>query len=206
MKTPKRLTVDFYTRDVLDVAPDLIGKILVRRLPAGDELRYRITETEAYRGEEDTGCHAKAGKTNRTITMYGRGGHTYIYLCYGIHHLINAVTGIEGQPQAALLRGVEGYYGPARLTKAMRITKELNNVDLTTSDEIWIEDDGTKPEFVTGKRIGIDYADEHYRNIEWRFTAPSEIKPKKTIKIKSKTVKENKTNQNKNNQNKSNGL
>lgn len=179
MAKSKRLSIDFYARDVLEVAPDLIGKILVRRLPTGEELRFRITETEAYRGEEDTGCHAKAGKTNRTAVMYGRAGHTYVYLCYGIHYLINAVTGNEGQPQAALLRGIEGYYGPARLTKAMQITKELNNVDLTASDEIWIEDDGTKSEYVTGKRIGIDYADEHYRNIEWRFTAPSEVKPKK---------------------------
>lgn len=180
MKTePERLKAAFYARDVLDVAPDLIGKILVRRLPTGEELRYRITETEAYRGEEDTGCHAKSGKTNRTAPMYEAGGRTYVYLCYGIHYLINAVTGEAGRPQAALLRGVEGYYGPARLTKAMQITKDLNNVDLTTSDEIWIEDDGTAPDYVTGKRIGIDYADDFYRNIEWRFTAPSEIKPKR---------------------------
>ena len=140
----QRLNADFYRRDVLEVAPDLIGKLLVRKLPTGEELKYRITETEAYRGEEDTGCHAKAGKTNRTVVMYGPGGRTYIYLCYGIHHLINAVTGKEGQPQAALIRGVEGYNGPAKLTKAMKITKELNDTDLTTSDEIWIEDDGTK--------------------------------------------------------------
>lgn len=186
MTASKRLNSDFYTRDVLEVAPDLIGKILVRRLPAGEELRYRITETEAYRGVEDTGCHAKAGKTKRTETLYMKGGHTYIYLCYGVHHLINAVTGKEEQPQAALIRGVEGYYGPGRLTKAMQITKELNAFDLTTSDEIWIEDDGTVSDYVTGKRIGIDYADEYYRNIEWRFTAPSEIKPKKTVQIKKK--------------------
>ncbi|MDV0444492.1 putative 3-methyladenine DNA glycosylase [Methanimicrococcus sp. At1] len=186
MTKSKRLTLDFYARDVLEVAPDLIGKILVRRLPTGEILRLRITETEAYRGEEDTGCHAKAGKTNRTVVLYGPPGRTYVYLCYGVHHLINAVTGKDGQPQAALLRGLEGNYGPGRLTKAMQITKELNDDDLTTSEEIWIEDDGTKPEYVTGKRIGIDYADDHYRNIEWRFTAPSEIKPKKTVKINSK--------------------
>lgn len=184
MTAPKRLDSDFYTRDVLDVAPDLIGKILVRRLPTGEELRYRITETEAYRGVEDTGCHAKAGKTKRTETLYMKGGHAYIYLCYGVHHLINAVTGQEEQPQAALIRGVEEYYGPGRLTKAMQITKELNAIDLTASDEIWIEDDGTLPDYVTGKRIGIDYADEYYRNIEWRFTAPGAAKPKKTIRVK----------------------
>ncbi|MDR0767172.1 MAG: DNA-3-methyladenine glycosylase [Methanosarcinales archaeon] len=185
MPEPKKLESDFYTRDVLEVAPDLIGKILVRRLLTGEELRYRITETEAYRGEEDTGCHAKAGKTKRTETLYMKGGHTYVYLCYGVHFLVNAVTGAEEQPQAALIRGVVGYYGPGRLTKAMQITKDLNAVDLTASDEIWIEEDGTKPEYVTGKRIGIDYACEYYRNIEWRFTAPSEIKPKKVIKARA---------------------
>ena len=179
-------------RDVLQVAPDLIGKILVRRLPTGDELRCRITETEAYRGEEDTGCHAKAGKTKRTETLYMKGGYTYVYLCYGVHFLVNVVTGAEEQPQAALIRGVEDCYGPGRLTKAMQITKELNAVDLTVSDEIWIEDDGTMPEYVTGKRIGIEYADEHYRNIEWRFTAPSAVKPKKVIKAKNNAVKREK--------------
>lgn len=176
---------DFYTRDVLTVAPELIGKILVRRLPAGEEIRCRITETEAYRGEEDTGCHAKAGKTKRTETLYKKGGCAYIYLCYGVHHLINAVTGAEEQPQAALIRGVEGFDGPGKLTKALQITKEFNAADLTTSKEIWIEDDGAKPEYVTGKRIGIDYADDYYKNIEWRFTAVSEIKQKKTANERS---------------------
>ncbi|MDR2943506.1 MAG: DNA-3-methyladenine glycosylase [Methanosarcinales archaeon] len=189
MPEPKRLTSDFYARDVLDVAPDLIGKILVRRLPTGEEFRYRITETEAYRGEEDTGCHAKAGKTKRTEIMYMKGGRAYIYLCYGVHHLINAVTGKEEQPQAALIRGAEGYDGPGKLTKAMQITKELNGADLTVSDEIWIEEDGAKPEYVTGKRIGIDYADEYYKNIEWRFTAKSAVKPKKTIQVKDRLKK-----------------
>lgn len=191
-RAPKRLESDFYMRDVLQVAPDLIGKILVRRLPTGDELRCRITETEAYRGEEDTGCHAKAGKTKRTETLYMKGGYTYVYLCYGVHFLVNVVTGAEEQPQAALIRGVEDCYGPGRLTKAMQITKELNAVDLTVSDEIWIEDDGAMPEYVTGKRIGIEYADEHYRNIEWRFTAPSAVKPKKVIKAKNNAVKREK--------------
>lgn len=185
MTSPKRLNSDFYMRDVLTVAPELIGKILVHRLPTGEELRYRITKTEAYRGEEDTGCHAKAGKTKRTETLYKKGGYTYIYLCYGVHHLINAVTGAEEQPQAALIRGVEGYYGPGKLTKAMQITKDLNAVDLMASAEIWIEDDGTEPKYVTGKRISIDYANEHDRNIEWRFTAPSEIKQKTDRKSKA---------------------
>ena len=187
MKQPNKLDTDFYAKDVLEVAPNLIGKILVRKLPSGEEIRLRITETEAYRGVEDSGCHAKAGKTNRTKTLYEKGGCTYVYLCYGVHHLLNVVTGEEEQPQAALIRGVEGFYGPGKLTKFMSIKKDLNGIDLTTSTEIWIEDDGTKPEYVAGKRVGIDYADEYYKNIEWRFTSPSEIKPKKIKPKNSKT-------------------
>jgi DNA-3-methyladenine glycosylase len=165
----KKLDLNFYTQDVLTVAPNLIGKVLVRKLGNGEIIRYRITETEAYRGEEDTACHARAGKTNRTSILYERGGHAYIYLCYGLHYLFNIVTGSSDIPQAALIRAVEGYNGPAKLTKVMDINKNLNGVDLTTSDEIWIEDDGYRAEYIRDKRVGIDYASEPYKSIEWRF-------------------------------------
>ncbi|WNY26869.1 DNA-3-methyladenine glycosylase [Methanolapillus ohkumae] len=171
-----RLGSEFYRQDVLTVAPSLLGKILARKLPDGTVLRYRILETEAYRGMEDTACHAKAGKTKRTAVMFSDGGHAYIYLCYGIHHLLNIVTGGQENPQAALIRSVEGFDGPAKLTKAMNITKALNEIDLTKSDELWIEDDGCRPEFITTKRIGINYATEPYRSIEWRFVVQSETK------------------------------
>jgi DNA-3-methyladenine glycosylase len=165
----KKLDLNFYTQDVLTVAPNLIGKVLVRKLGNGEIIRYRITETEAYRGEEDTACHARAGKTNRTSILYERGGHAYIYLCYGLHYLFNIVTGSSDIPQAALIRAVEGYNGPAKLTKVMDINKNLNGVDLITSDEIWIEDDGYKAKYIKDKRVGIDYASEPYKSIEWRF-------------------------------------
>ncbi|WNY24656.1 DNA-3-methyladenine glycosylase [Methanolapillus millepedarum] len=165
----ERLESGFYTRDVLTVAPELLGKFLVRKLPSGELLKYRITETEAYRGVEDTACHAKAGKTKRTAVMFEEGGRSYIYLCYGIHYLLNIVTGEREVPQAALIRGVDGFDGPAKLTKAMQIGKELNAIDLTESDEMWIEDDGFVPEFFTTKRIGINYATEPYKSIEWRY-------------------------------------
>ncbi|MDV0447306.1 putative 3-methyladenine DNA glycosylase [Methanosarcinaceae archaeon Ag5] len=168
-KSVQKLKSDFYTRDVLEVAPELLGKLLVRKLPSGEILKYRITETEAYRGIEDTACHAKAGKTKRTSVMFEEGGCSYIYLCYGIHFLLNIVTSTSEIPQAALIRGVEGYNGPAKLTKAMQIGKELNAVDLTESDELWIEDDGFAAEYITTKRIGIDYATEPYKSIEWRY-------------------------------------
>ncbi len=168
-----RIQAEVYQQDVLVVAPLLIGKILVRRLPTGEQLRYRIIETEAYRGEEDTACHARVGKTNRTATLYQHGGIAYVYLCYGIHFLFNVVTGSVDNPQAVLIRGVEGYNGPGKLTKAMQIDKNMNGIDLASSADIWIEDDGTKQKYETSKRIGIDFATEYYRNIEWRYVIKS---------------------------------
>lgn len=164
-----RLQRSFFTRDAVEVAPDLLGKLLVRRFEDGRILRYRITETECYRGEEDSACHAHKGKTPRTAIMYGIGGYSYIYLCYGLHHLFNIVTGGENQPQAVLIRGVEGFPGPARATKAMSITTALTGIDMTVSDTIWIEDDGCRCGYTTDKRVGIDYASEPYKSIEWRF-------------------------------------
>ncbi len=165
----KKLDNSFYKQDALTVAPLLLGKLLVRKLDDGKIIKYRITETEAYFGEEDTACHAKVGKTNRTATLYNKGGIAYIYLCYGIHYLFNVVTGPIDHPQAVLIRGIEGYNGPAKLTKIMQIDKSLNKVDLTKSTKIWIEEDGFKASYKTNKRIGIDYATEPYKSIEWRF-------------------------------------
>ncbi len=165
----KRLQKNFFKQDVLVVAPHLIGKLLVRKLNDGRIIKYRITEVEAYRGEEDTACHAHAGKTPRTTIMYEEGGQAYIYLCYGLHYLFNVVTGLKDNPQAVLIRGIENYHGPAKLTKALVIDKDLNGVDLTKSEEIWIEDDGYKAKYTRDKRIGIDYATEPYKSIDWRF-------------------------------------
>jgi DNA-3-methyladenine glycosylase len=154
---------------VLDVAPKLIGKLLVRKLDDGTILKYRITETEVYRGEEDTACHARFGKTKRSKPLYEQGGITYVYLCYGIHHLVNVVTGNKDEPQAVLIRTVEDYDGPGKLTKALNINMDLNGIDLSTSNKLWIEDDGLDIEYTTNKRVGIDYATDYYKNIDWRF-------------------------------------
>ncbi|MDD3821734.1 MAG: DNA-3-methyladenine glycosylase [Bacilli bacterium] len=164
-----RLGIDFYRQDVLVVAPALIGKLLVRQFPDGKIMRYRITETEAYRGEEDMACHARVGKTKRTYPLYKRGGYAYVYLCYGIHYLFNVVTGLKDYPQAVLIRGVEGYHGPAKLTNMMHINQSLNMADLTTSNAIWLEDDGFKAQYTTANRVGIDYASEPYKSIKWRY-------------------------------------
>jgi DNA-3-methyladenine glycosylase len=164
-----KLDLNFYIQDALIIAPSLIGKLLVRKLENGEIIRYRITETEAYRGEEDTACHAKIGKTERNKPLYNQGGSSYVYFCYGIHYLFNVVTGEKDNPQAVLIRGVEGYNGPAKLTKIMQIDKNINEVSLINSDKIWIEDDNFKCKYITDKRVGIDYATDYYRNIKWRF-------------------------------------
>ena len=155
------------------MAPSLIGKLLCRKMcdENGERIiKFRITETECYFGEEDTACHAHKGKTERTKTMYRRGGIAYVYLCYGMHSMLNVVSGPEGYPEAVLIRGVEEYNGPGRLTKALKIDRSLNGEDLVLSRELWIEDDGYCSEYVAGKRIGIDYATEEYRSILWRYT------------------------------------
>ena len=86
----KRLGEEFFHRDCLEVAPDLVGKVIVSKI-GGEEVRVRISETEAYRGEEDTACHASKGRTPRTEVLYGKSGICYVYLCYGIHNLMNVI-------------------------------------------------------------------------------------------------------------------
>lgn len=160
----------FFHRDVLDVAPDLVGKLIVRTFNDGSEISLRITEAEAYRGEEDTACHASKGKTERTKILYGKAGTIYVYLCYGMHWLMNAVTGEEGQPQAVLFRACEVYNGPAKLTKKLGIDKSFNGDSFCENPRIRIEDDGYRPEITALPRVGIDYATPEYRDIPWRFT------------------------------------
>lgn len=169
-----RLTADFFGRDVLEVAPDLVGKIIVRRLDDGTELRERIAETEAYRGEEDKGCHASKGRTPRTEVLYGRSGSIYVYLCYGMHWLMNVITGETDQPQGVLIRAGEVHNGPAKLTKYLQVDGSFNGGDFSTSDKIWIEDDGFRPEIKTAPRVGIDYAGDYWKSIEWRYIAGKE--------------------------------
>ena len=168
----------FFHRDVLDVAPDLVGKLIVRTLDDGTEVSLRITEAEAYRGEEDTACHASKGKTERTKILYDRAGTIYVYLCYGMHWLMNAVTGEEGQPQAVLFRACEVYDGPAKLTKKLGIDKSFNGESFCGNPHIRIEDDGYRPEIETLPRVGIDYATPEYRVSLWRFADKNRKKKK----------------------------
>jgi DNA-3-methyladenine glycosylase len=171
------LTRDFYNRPTLTVAADLLGKVLVHRTPAGVAAGM-IVETEAYIGEDDPACHAAPGPTRRNAPLYGPPGLAYVYLNYGIHYLVNAVTEAEGHPAAVLIRAlspVEGIRlmqkrrapggqhvdpvnlcrGPGNLTRALGITLTDNLLDLTSS-QLSIEDRGLTPEGVSsGPRIGI---------------------------------------------------
>jgi DNA-3-methyladenine glycosylase len=169
MQVGKRLLRDFFTRDVLVVAPELIGKTISVKLPGGVTLRYIITDVEAYRGSEDKACHASKGRTARTEIMYSNGGHLYIYLIYGMYWMLNVVTGEENNPQAVLIRGLSEYKGPGRVTKSLGIDRSFNGIDVVTSDRIWFEDAGIKPEIKTGTRIGIDYAGDYWKSRAWRY-------------------------------------
>lgn len=164
----KRLSEEFFHRDCLEVAPELVGKILVSRI-GGEEVRVRISETEAYRGEEDTACHAHKGRTKRTEILYGKSGAVYVYLCYGMHWLMNVVTGEEDQPQAVLFRAGVGADGPAKLTKRLGVTRAQNKTSFVTGEELWIEDDGIKHAYTTAKRVGISYAAKEDIERQWRF-------------------------------------
>jgi DNA-3-methyladenine glycosylase len=164
-----RLNRSFFTRDVLDVAPNLLGSYLVLSHPNGNLARYMITEVEAYRGKEDLACHASKRRSKRTEVMYSQGGHVYIYLIYGMHWMFNVVTSVEDVPQAVLVRGLYGYNGPGRLTRNLGIDKSFYGEDLVNSQRIWIEKGEINTAYQTGPRIGVEYAGDFWANKPWRF-------------------------------------
>jgi len=169
MNSGKRITKSFFIRDALDVAPEMVGKILVVRLSDGTYGRFMITDVEAYRGAEDEACHASKGRTSRTEVMFHEGGKLYVYLIYGMYWMLNIVTGKEDNPQAVLIRGVENLKGPGRVTRSLDINKSFYGEDLNLSERIWLEDDDFIPVIKRGVRIGIDYAGEYWKSRPWRF-------------------------------------
>ena len=148
----RRLEYSFFHRPCLEVARDLVGKVLIYN---GQMLR--ISETEAYCGEADTACHAHKGRTGRTEVMYGEAGTIYIYLCYGMHWMLNIVTGEKEAP------------GPGRLTKKLGITGSLNGKSVVDSPKLWVGDDGFVCGVDTDKRVGIGYAAQEDQDRLWRF-------------------------------------
>ena len=186
------LEPEWFSRPTCVVAADLIGKVLCRQLTDSDGkqkiLRMRISETEAYIGEGDAACHAHAGtRTARTEIMYNQGGVFYVYLTYGIHHMLNLVSGPAESPEAVLIRAgfftedserlldeqllsadkplsplkeIKQLAGPGKLTKHLQINRDLYGEPITPASEVWIEDDGCQPPISLRPRIGIDYAGE----------------------------------------------
>ena len=178
---------EFYSRAALEVAPDLLGCVLVREIN-GERLAGRIVEVEAYYGQEDAASHAFRGPTERNRAMFGPAGRAYIYLIYGMHYCLNVVTGQEGRGEAVLIRALEPLQGieimkqrrgrdnvrdltngPAKLCQALDIDKRLYGHDLTLGRILWIEA-GPRPQepVVTGPRVGVR-GDERARTAPWRF-------------------------------------
>ena len=190
-----KLLQEFYDRDTLTVARDLLGNYLVREFE-GEKLICRITETEAYIGRCDKACHAYGYKrTARTETLFAPPGTAYIYLIYGMYNCLNFVTEAEGEPAAVLIRGLEvvsgqdtimrlrypnhtgplsSYQkknflnGPGKLCKALSLDRSYNGLDLT-GDTLYVVRSGEVHDVIhTGPRIGIDYAEEAV-DFPWRF-------------------------------------
>lgn len=162
-----KLDYSFFHRPCLDVARDLVGKILVHETEAG-VFRLRISETEAYWGAEDTACHVSKGRTPRTEVFFADAGTLYVYLCYGMHWMLNIVTGDTEDPQAVLIRACVEAPGPGKLTKKLGITGSLNKGSILAGP-LWIEDDGFRCAVLTDKRVGIGYAAQEDQDKPWRF-------------------------------------
>ncbi len=168
-----RVARDFFLADAVRVARLLPGMDIVMA-KGREQVRYMITETEAYLGETDLACHASKGRSQRTEPLYLEGGHLYLYLIYGMYWMLNIVTAPAGEPQAVLIRGVTGFSGPGRLTRGLAIENSFNREDVVTSGKIWIEESGYHPELITGPRVGIDYAGEPWVSMPWRFIVKNE--------------------------------
>ncbi len=160
------------SRDTVKLARELLGRRLVARDGEGFERRLRITETEAYDGPADRACHASKGRTARTEVMFGPAGRWYVYLCYGMHQMLNLVTGPVDWPAAVLIRGVEGLTGPGRVTRALGVDGALNGQPAHAEGRLWIEERDElvlAPDVLAGPRVGVDYAGPEWAGKPWRF-------------------------------------
>lgn len=181
---PTPLPLRFFARDVLEVAPALLGQLLCR-----DGVALRITEVEAYRWPGDTACHARAGRTERNAALWGPPGRAYVYSCYGIHSMVNVVTGSDGQAQAVLVRScepVEGLLrvqerrgrakagpallaGPGKVGQALAIEPTWSGHRLHRSGGLFLAAAPVPAEISVGPRVGIDFATPEHRDLPWRF-------------------------------------
>lgn len=165
-----RLPLDFYTRNALQVAPDLLGKKLVRLFADGSKYEAVITEVEAYLGVQDLASHAAKGRTARTEVMFHQGGAVYVYLIYGMYWMLNIVTGPDEEAQAVLIRAVDGLNGPGKLGKFLQLDKSFYGESLIHSSRLWIEDADACGSYTSSPRIGVDYAGDIWSQKPFRFT------------------------------------
>ena len=170
----RKLDRSFFERPAIELARELVGTILVRRI-AGREYRGRIVETEAYIGPHDLACHAAKGRTARTEVMFGPAGHAYVYLIYGIHQMLNIVASHTDDAQAVLVRAAEpldgwtaNLTGPGNLARGFRINRRDNKLDLTGDDLYLLSDPLHRTRVIKTRRIGVDYA-KHWKNRLLRF-------------------------------------
>jgi DNA-3-methyladenine glycosylase len=190
MSKPVRLMKYFFARDALLVARELLGKQLVR-LEGNDRITGIVCETEAYRGEEDLGCHCRAGRTPRTRVMYGPPGRSYVYLTYGMHWMFNIVVEEEGFPAAILIRGIcvlEGTdivrkrrspqvaenwtNGPAKLCQSLNIDASMNDIDLCHPESVLYLEKHKPDRDISasvGPRVGLNTVPEPWKSVPWRF-------------------------------------
>ncbi|MBX9785765.1 MAG: DNA-3-methyladenine glycosylase [Alphaproteobacteria bacterium] len=169
----ERLSPDFFNRSTLDVAKELLGKILIFGEHAGV-----ITETEAYIGQDDPACHAARGKTGRNAVMFGPSGVSYVYFIYGMYYCLNVVTEEEGRPAAVLIRGLMllgppplFLNGPGKLCRYLGITREHNGIDLNLNDSFYLKDSTLSPQYEATSRIGISKGQEKL----WRFVVKNKF-------------------------------
>ena len=157
------MTPAFFNRPADRVAKELLGVSLVVKTADGQFTRHMVFETEAYLGAHDLACHGSRGCTRRNATMFGPAGHWYVYLCYGMHWMLNIVTGAEGVPAAVLIRGVGEHVGPGRLTKALGIDRSFDGRPASRRAGLWLESGGQPvPRRLIERtpRIGVGYAGE----------------------------------------------
>lgn len=165
----------FFNRPALKVAEELLGKAIVRRI-GSREIALAITEVEAYDGHHDKASHASRGMTKRNAPMFGEAGVWYVYLVYGMHWMLNIVTGPKEYPAAVLIRGAGGFDGPGRVTKALSANKRFNAKPANRAAGLWIEDRGAivkKSSIKRLARVGVDYAGEVWAGKKYRFRIAS---------------------------------
>lgn len=164
------LIESFFEQSAVVVAQELIGCLLCRKL--GEKIfALPILETEAYLGNEDLASHARFGKTQRNAPMFGPAGRWYVYLCYGMHSMLNIVTSPKNKPSAVLIRAIAGSQGPGRLTRALSISRDFNNQLCHPQSDLWIAPATQTYTIITTPRIGIDYAGPIWREKPYRFVA-----------------------------------